>query len=187
MIEKNEALALLTEQGVKDALLQHSLAAEAVMAALARHFGEDETLWSLTGLLHDLDYPATADSPERHGLESAHLLENKLPPTALIAIQAHNGEMNGVTPTSRFDYGLRCAETVTGLISAAALMRPTGMEGMEVKSIKKKMKDKAFAASVSRENIRQCSELGLELDEFLKIAIAAMRDHAAELGLKKQQ
>ena len=90
--------------------------------------------------------------------------------------------MNGVAPSTRLDFALRCGETVTGLIAAAALMRPTGFEGMPPKSIKKKMKDKAFAASVSRENIRQCAEIGLELDEFLALAIEAMRDNASELN-----
>ena len=78
-------------------------------------------------------------------------------------------------PQSRLDYALRCAETVTGLVGAAALMRPTGYEGMESKSIKKKMKDKAFAASVNRDNIRECEKIGLELDAFLTLVIAAMK------------
>ena len=141
MISRDEALALLAENHVQAGLLQHSIASEAVMRALAREFGEDEELWSLTGLLHDVDYPATEATPEKHGLEA-----------------------------------LRCGETITGLISAAALMRPTGYEGMEVKSIKKKMKDKAFAASVCRDNIRQCEQAGLPLDAFLALSIAAMRD-----------
>ena len=139
-----------------------------------------------SGLLHDLDYPATAENAARHGLDTAEMLAGQLPDEALTAIRAHNAEMNGAAgPASRFDYALRCGETVTGLISAAALMRPTGMEGMEVKSIKKKMKDKAFAASVCRDNIRQCAEAGLELDAFLALSIEAMRVHAAELGLSK--
>lgn len=185
MLERDEALELLAENGIQPPLLQHCLAAESVLYALARHFGEDEHVWGLTGLLHDLDYPATADDPARHGLESARLLEGKLPAEALAAIRAHNGEMNGCQPTTQLDYALRCGETVTGLISAAALMRPTGLEGMEIKSIKKKMKDKAFAASVCRDNIRQCSEIGLELDAFLGLAIAAMRKNAVQLGLNK--
>ena len=120
--------------------------------------------------------PATEATPEKHGLEGARLLEGKLPEEALTAIRAHNGEMTGCAPETRFDYALRCGETITGLISAAALMRPTGYEGMEVKSIKKKMKDKAFAASVCRDNIRQCEQAGLPLDAFLALSIAAMRD-----------
>ena len=186
MIERQSALTLLAEQKTPPSLLQHALASEAIMRALAQHFGENEELWGLTGLLHDLDYPATAENAARHGLDTAEMLAGKLPDEALTAIRAHNAEMNGAAgPASRFDYALRCGETVTGLISAAALMRPTGMEGMEVKSIKKKMKDKAFSASVCRDNIRQCAEAGLELDAFLALSIEAMRVHAAELGLSK--
>ncbi len=184
MILRAEALKLLAEEGTPESLLQHALASEAVMRALARHWDEDEELWGLTGLLHDLDFPRTARTPERHGLEAAERLQGLLPEEALTAIRAHNGEMNGFEPRSRFDYALRCGETVTGLISAAARMRPTGLDGMEPKSIKKKMKDKAFAAGVNRENIRQCSQAGLDLDAFLALAIEAMRARASELGLQ---
>ncbi len=174
MISRDEALVLLAEHGVQGSLLQHSLASEAVMKALAEHFGEDAELWGLTGLLHDVDYPATEQTPERHGRDGAALLAGKLPDEACAAIEAHNGEYTGRQPQSRFDYALRCGETVTGIIAAAALLRPTGYDGMEPKSIKKKMKDKAFAASVNRETIRECTQAGLELDVFLALAIRAM-------------
>lgn len=180
MIQRKEALELLAQQGISASLLQHSLASEAVLRALARHFGEDEEAWGLTGLLHDLDYPATAEHPERHGLDGAELLAEKLPEPCLYAIRSHNGELTGCAPISRLDYALRCGETATGLISAAARMRPNGFDGLEPKSIKKKMKDKAFAASVSRDNIRQCADAGLELDVFLALAIAAMAAQANE-------
>lgn len=180
MITRTEALELLARQGLGAALLQHSLASEAVLRAMARHFGEDEESWGLTGLLHDVDYPATAGHPERHGLDGADLLAGKLPEACLAAIRAHNGEMTGCAPASRLDFALRCGETVTGLIAAAARMRPTGLEGMEPRSIRKKMKDKAFAASVNRDNIRQCAAAGLELDAFLALAIAAMAAQAPE-------
>ena len=179
MIERESALALPAWRDMPPTLTQHALASEAVLRALARRFDEDEDVWGLTGLLHDLDYPSTSQTPERHGLEAANALAGLLPEEALNAIRAHNSEMNGFTPSTRLDFALRCGETVTGLIAAAALMRPTGLEGMTTKSIKKKMKDKAFAASVSRENIRQCAEIGLELDEFLAIAIEAMRNNAS--------
>ena len=185
MIQRDEALKLLADHNTPPSLMQHALAAEAIMRALATRLGEDATLWSITGLLHDLDYPVTAENPARHGLDTADMLAVHLPEPALAAIRAHAAEMNGMQPVTRFDYALRCGESVTGLISAAALMRPTGMEGMEVKSIKKKMKDKAFAASVSRDNIRQCTEAGLDLDEFLALSIEAMRASADELGLSK--
>ena len=185
MIQRNDALQLLAAHATPPSLMQHALATEAIMRALARHLNEDEEVWAITGLLHDLDYPTTADNPQRHGLDSADLLADKLPEPALAAIRAHAAEMNGGKAESRFDYALRCGESVTGLISAAALMRPTGMEGMQASSLKKKMKDKAFAASVNRDCIRQCSELGLELGDFLTLAIGAMAEIDEELGLRK--
>lgn len=174
MITREEALALLGQVGTSESLMRHALASEAVMSAFAKRLGADAELWGLAGLLHDLDYPQTEASPERHGLETSAMLSDSLPDDALQAIRSHNGEMNGCEPESAFDYALRSSETVTGLISAAALMRPTRYEGMSVKSIRKKMKDKAFAANVNRNNISQCEQAGLELDEFLAMAIAAM-------------
>ena len=183
MISREQALDLLKEANTPENLMQHALASEAVMKALARNLNEDETLWGLTGLLHDLDYPATADTPEKHGIETANRLLDFLPESALNAIRAHNAEYTGQAPQTTFDYALRCGETVTGLVSAAALVRPTKMDGMQPKSLRKKMKDKAFAASVSREHIKECSQIGLELDAFLAIAIDAMSEIAGEIGL----
>ena len=185
MLNREEALTLLQESSPEPHLIQHALASEAVLRALAEKLGEDPDLWALTGLLHDLDYPLTQAEPEKHGLAAAEQLTGKLPESALQAIRAHNGEMNGVAPQTVFDYALRCGESVTGLIVTAALVRPTGMEGMEVKSLKKKMKDKAFAASVNRDCIRQCEQAGLPLDDFLALSIVAMGAIDAELGLKK--
>ena len=174
MITRTEACGLLRERGFSSSLIIHALASEAVLAAMANRLGENAELWGLTGLLHDLDYPETMESPEHHGIVTATLLTGKLPEEAVEAIKRHNSQHNGCAPETRFDYALRCGETVTGLIHAASLMRPTGYEGMQVKSIKKKMKDKAFAASVNREIIRECEKIGLTLDEFLELAIDAM-------------
>lgn len=174
MITRQEAMNLLSTNNATPSLMKHALASEVVMRALAERLGEDAELWAMAGLLHDLDYPATESSPEKHGIETAKMLASSLPEPALAAIRAHNGEINGCEPKTRFDYALRCGESVTGLISAAALMRPAGYDGMAVKSIKKKMKDKAFAANVNRDNIRQCENAGLALDEFLGLAIQAM-------------
>lgn len=170
---------MLEASGQTESLMRHALAAEAVMAALAVKLGADAELWGRTGLLHDLDYPETEAMPEKHGLVAAAKLAAKLPEEALQAIRAHNGEMNGCQPVSVLDHALRCGETVTGLIAAAALMRPTRYEGMAVKSIKKKMKDRAFAANVSRGNIKECEQAGLALDDFISLAIAAMSAQAA--------
>ena len=174
MIARDEALALIESHNPESHMLLHALQSEAVMAAMARKLGRDEALWGLTGLLHDVDYPLTKDAPERHGLEAGGMLEGKVPQDVIVAIAAHNGEMTGVEPAAELDYALRCAESVTGIIHAATLMRPTGYEGLEPKSVKKKMKDKAFARSVRRENILECEKAGMALDEFLALAIEAM-------------
>jgi len=182
---RDEAMETLRSHKPEPHLVQHALASEAVLRSLAAELGEDPDLWGLTGLLHDIDYPLTQTTPESHGSRGADLLDGKLPEAALTAIRAHNGEYTGVAPSSRLDYALRCGETVTGLVITAALVRPTGMDGMEAKSLKKKMKDKAFAASVNRDNIKECDHLGLDLDAFLTLAIAAITPHAETLGIKK--
>ncbi len=182
-ITRSEALELIKAHTTEAFLVQHALASEAVLEALATHLEKDSDVWGLTGLLHDVDYGQTAATPEKHGLVGAEMLSGKLPEEALTAIRAHNGEMNGHSPVTPLDYALRCGESVTGLIVTAALVRPTGITGMEAKSLKKKMKDKAFAASVSRENIRECEKIGLDLDTFLKLSIAAMAAKAQELQL----
>lgn len=184
ILSRDEALALLRASGSEESLVRHALASEAVMRGAAGRLGEDVELWGLTGLLHDLDYPETHAEPEKHGLLSAERLASGLPEEALHAIRAHN-DCTGVKAKSRFDFALRCCETVTGLVMAAALVRPSGMEGMQASSLKKKMKDKAFAASVCRENIRECTQIGLELGDFLELAIAALTPLSAELGLQK--
>lgn len=186
MMTRDDALALLKEHLTEPAMIAHSIESEAVLRALAKRLGKpDEVveLWGLAGLLHDLDYASTKDAPERHGVVSAELLAGKLPLEAVEAIRAHNGERNGNPPGSDFHFALRCGETVTGLIHTNALVRPARMEGMDAKSLKKKMKDKAFAASVCRETIGECQKLGLEPGEFFTIAIAAVAGVAAEVGL----
>lgn len=181
MLDRTEALAML-KASAPDHLYVHALETEAVMRALAARLGHDPDVWGLTGLLHDLDYPQTKDNPEQHGLLTAGALAGKLPEEAVQAISRHN-EMNGNLPQTRFDFALRCGETVTGLIHTAALVRPTRMQGMEAKSLKKKMKDKAFAASVCRETIRECEKIDLELGDFLTLAIAAIAGIEEQVGL----
>ncbi len=185
MLNREQALEIVKEQRPEQHLVQHALASEAVMRALARRLGEDEEKWGLAGLVHDLDYPDTANDFARHGLVTAEKLAGMVDEEIIHAVKAHNGETNGCAPENNFDFALRCAESVTGMISAGALVRPTGIVGMEAKSIKKKMKDKAFAASVRRESIKECEKIGLDLDEFLSISIAAMAEHGEELGLLK--
>jgi putative nucleotidyltransferase with HDIG domain len=174
MLTRAAALELVLSHNPEPQMVRHALASEAVMRVLAQHFGEDADTWGLAGLLHDVDYPLTKDAPEQHGIEAMTIIGDRVPAEVLQAIRAHNAECAGGSPQSRMDFALRAGESVTGLIAAAALMRPTGMNGMETKSLKKKMKDKAFAANVSRERIRECEQAGLSMDDFLALAIAAM-------------
>ncbi len=185
MLDRNTAFELLEASAPGQYLMQHALATEAVMRSVAEHLGQDQDLWGITGLLHDYDYPQTQASPQEHGRKTAIMLDGKLPVEALEAIIAHNGPCNGSAPKTIFDFALRCSETVTGLVIAAALVRPTGIDGMESKSLKKKMKDKAFAANVNREIIKECTQIDMELDTFLTVAIKALTPHASLLGVQK--
>jgi len=184
VLTRDEALALLKSKNTEANLIHHALESEAVLRGLAERLGKDVELWGVTGLLHDLDYATTKIETARHGLDTAEWLEGQLPAEALDAIRRHAGEMNGAeAPSTDFDYALRCGETVTGMVHAGALVRPTKIEGMAAKSLKKKMKDKAFAASVNRDCIRECEKLGLELGDFLQLAIDSVAKIAPEVGL----
>lgn len=183
MLTRDEALALVLGKRPENHLVNHATQTEAIMRALAGRLGRDPELWGQTGLLHDLDFPETRDTPGRHGLAAREALAGKLPGEALAAIAAHNEEHTGVVAATDLDFALRAAESSTGLIMAAALVRPARMQGMAPKGLKKKMKDKSFAANVSRERIRECEKLGLSLDEFLSLAIAAMAGVAADTGI----
>jgi len=184
-MDRESALALLKEHIKEKSLLYHALETEAVMRGLARYFNENEDLWGIVGLLHDIDYMKTKENPEKHGIVAVEeILKNKLPDEALHAIAAHNMEYTNVAPETKLDFALRCGETVTGIIRANALVRPQKMQGMKPKSVKKKMKDKSFAANVSRDRIRECEKIGLDLNEFLKIAIEEISKIAKEVELE---
>ncbi|MDP8237963.1 MAG: HDIG domain-containing protein [Candidatus Hatepunaea meridiana] len=181
MIDRDTALELVNKSVSNENLIKHMIATEAVMRALAFRAGEDVDLWGITGLLHDLDYDETVNDFPRHGYRTAEILESQLPPEALHAIRAHPGH---IPPESSFAWALFCADPITGLITAASLMHPSHtLAGLQVKSVKKRFKDKRFAAGASREQILTCSEIGLEKDEFLELALNAMRGVSDQLGL----
>jgi uncharacterized protein len=162
--------------------LWHCLAAEACMRALASHFGEDVDLWGVTGLVHDLDLNECPDL-ERHTLVGAAVLEKAGAPSAMIqAVLGHNDKAERKT---LMDRALWVVDPTTGMITAAALVRPSkSTADLTIKSIKKRMKDKRFAAAVSRSQIRACDEqLGLSLDEFLSLCLNAMNDVRDQIGL----
>lgn len=183
MITRQEALELLREHVSDDKLVKHMLAVEAIMRALARELGQDEELWGLTGLLHDLDYEETKDDFSRHGLRSAELLEGKLPPEALHAIMAHN-DMTGVRPESQLDLALRASDALSGLVVATVLVMPNKkLAEVKLSSLKKKFKAKDFARGANRDRIRLCEQLGISLERFLELGLEAMKAIASKLGL----
>ncbi len=182
-ISRENALKLLKEQLPQANMLKHSLASEAVMRALARHLNEDENLWALTGLLHDLDYNETRNEMQRHGLVSAQMLSD-VAPAITAAIKAHNADELGIERSTPIDYAITAGETITGLITAVTLIYPDKkLKSVKVKSITKRMKDKRFAENVSREKIMLCQKLGLELNDFCALALAAMQEIDSDLGL----
>lgn len=179
-----EALELVRKYVKNDKLVKHMIAVSAIMRALAKRLGEDENLWSLVGLLHDIDYELTQSRPEMHGIVAAdEILKDKLPPEALSAIKAHN-DLTGHRDESRLAIALKAADAVSGLIVATALVMPSKkLSEVKLDTLKRKFKQKDFARGVNRDNIRLCEKLGLSLDEFLDLSLKALQDIAQELGL----
>ena len=163
-------------------LVNHMIAVSAIMKGIANHFGKEPALWEVVGMLHDVDYERTSDDFPRHGLLSASMVEDYLSEEGLKAIRAHN-PMTGVEAESRMEISLFAADAISGLIVAGGLVRPTRLEGMKPKSLRRRMKDKSFARNVSRENIRRCEEMGLDLNRFLALSIEAIQSVSDEIGL----
>ena len=165
-------------------LIKHMLATEAIMRALAKRFGEDKDEWGLAGLLHDIDVELTADDTSTHSQLGADLVREMGASEAVAhAILCHNEE-HGVPCASRLDRALFCAVPIAGFITAAALVRPDKkLAGVSARSVGKRFNEKGFAAGVSREQILGCSQLGLELDKFIALSLAAMQGIAEDLGL----
>lgn len=182
MLSRNEALQLVNKHLTKKNLVKHVLAVEAIMRALARRFGQDEEMWGLAGLLHDLDYEQTSDAPDRHGRETVEILgAYDLPDEVPSAVLAHAGH---VERTSLMNKAIYCVDPVTGLIVASALMHPTkSLAAMDAAFVGKRFKEKRFAAGANREAISCCRELDLELHEFIELSLNAMRSVSGELGL----
>lgn len=165
-------------------LVKHMLATESIMEVLARRLGEDEDEWGLTGLLHDIDVELTEGDMSNHSKLGADLVRAMGASEAVVhAILCHNEE-HGVPRETKLDRALFCADPLTGLITAAALVRPDKkLAGVEARSVRKRFKEKSFAAGASREQMASCSELGLELDEFIELGLKAMKGIAKELAL----
>jgi len=181
---REDALESVKANVENDNLIKHMLATEAIMRVLAVRLGEDVEEWGITGLLHDIDVELTDGDMNAHSKLGADLAR-ELGANEKIAhaILGHN-EAHGIPLETKLDKALFCADPLTGLITAGALVRPDKkLDNLEAKSIKKRFKEKSFAAGVNREQIARCSELGLTLDEFIELGLGAMKKIAFALGL----
>lgn len=183
-MDREDILASV-EANVEDAnLVKHMLATEAVMRALARRLHEDEEKWGLVGLMHDIDVELTEDDPRLHSKLGADLAKDLgATPDMCHAILCHN-EAHRVPCDSLISKALFCADPLTGLITAAALVRPDkSLDSVTAESVLKRFKEKRFAAGASRENIARCQEIELGLEEFVSLGLDAMKEIAPDLGL----
>lgn len=181
-LSRADAYAMVEEKIGVNNLLKHILAVEAGMRRLAEHFGEDVEYWGLTGLLHDFDYHETKDDAPRHTyLATEWLAEHNLPEEMIYAIHAHPGH---VPCNSRLDWALYATDPTTGFLVAAALMHPSKkLAPLDSSFLLRRFAEKRFAAGATRENMAACSNLGLELDEFMLLVRDGMLNIADVLGL----
>ncbi|MFA5647316.1 MAG: HDIG domain-containing metalloprotein [Bacteroidales bacterium] len=184
MKPREHYLDLLNKHIKNQKMTAHCLASEAVLRALAKRFNENEDVWGIAGLLHDIDVEFTEGDSMRHGPEGAALLETEgLPSDAVDAIRMHNEEATGKERETVFQHALAAGETITGLIFATALVYPDKkITSVKPKSIVKRMKQKAFAASVNRETIMECEKIGIPIDEFAELSLEALKPISEELG-----
>jgi len=182
---RDEALVFLKSHLTTTNLVRHCIATEAIMRALARRFGEDEHLWGITGLFHDLDLDLVDGDMTRHGLRTVEILRKEgYPEEGLAAILAHNGDVLNVPVETRFDKALLAAETTTGLVVATTLVyQSKKIADVKVKSVRKRMKEPRFAAGVDRSKMMLCEDIDIPLPEFLELSVDAMREVAEEIAL----
>jgi putative nucleotidyltransferase with HDIG domain len=179
-----DALNLMHEYTQSEALRKHMYGVEAAMRAYARKYGEDEETWAIVGILHDFDYEKYPDAPDHPTKGSEILKEKGYSDEIRTAILGHADYMN-VPRESRLAKSLYACDELSGFIAAVAVIRPNKIMDLEVSSVKKKLKDKAFAKNVSREDIQKgAAELEVNLDEHIKFVIEAMKESADRLGLK---
>jgi putative nucleotidyltransferase with HDIG domain len=188
--EREAALALMREYTASESLRHHMLSVEAAMRAYAEHYGEDVERWGLAGLMHDFDYErfpnATRSATEEHPSEGVRILRGLgYPEDVLDAIMGH-AAYTGTPRVSLISHALFAVDELTGLITATALVKPSrSVHDVEPRSVRKKMKDKAFARGVNREDVIQgAQELGVDLDEHIAFVIAAMQRAAESIGLQ---
>lgn len=184
MISREKAVKLLNENISSENMLKHCYASEAVLRGIAKKLGENEEEYGIAGLLHDIDVEITHADPFTHGPYAEKMLKGKITDEMLDAIVMHNEVATGKNRTTRFQHALAAGETITGLITATTLVYPEKKIALvKSQSVIKRMKQKAFAASVKRENIMECEKIGIPLNEFVEISIRSMSAISGILGL----
>ena len=184
-LTRDQAWATLTAYTRSEALLRHALAVEASTAFYARRFGEDEELWRVTALLHDFDYEIHP-TLDRHPQEGAPILREAGYPEIVVEAVLSHAEHLALPRDTPLKRTLFACDELSGFVHACGLVRPTGLDGLEPKSVRKKLKQPSFAAGVHRDEVYAGAELlGLELDQHIANVIEAMRGSAAELGLER--
>ena len=184
LISREEAITLLNKYINTKKLIQHSLAVEAIMKEMANQLEEDQNIWSLVGLLHDLDYSYTQQNPEKHANMSATILQGLLPDKGINAIKAHNYIHTDYMPTTDLDKSLLAADAVSGFIIAVALVMPSKkINDVKNESLIKKFNDKSFAKNCNRNKINLCLDLGIKLEDFLELSLNELTKISVELDL----
>jgi len=184
MLTRDEALELVKKHVSKRNVIYHMLAVEAIMRSTAKHFGENEKLWGLVGLLHDVGYEKTEATPEKHSLLTAEILKGLIPDELTKAIKTHNFRHTGLTPETKMEKALIASDAISGLLVACALVMPSKKLGdVKVESVAKKFKDKDFARGADRERTLICEEIGIPREKFFEIALNGLRNTATEIGL----
>ena len=185
---RDEAWALFCEWTESESLRKHALGVEAAMRAYARRFEDDEELYAVTGLVHDLDYERYPDLDTGHPRHALKELSARGYPQDVIDAVAGHAEFLEVPRETAMAKTLFAVDELSGFVAACALVRPTGIEGMKPKSVKKKLKQPSFAAAVDRDQVRRgAEELGVDFDEHLNVVIAAMEDEKEALGLDAEE
>jgi putative nucleotidyltransferase with HDIG domain len=187
-MNRSEALAIVHEYVKNENLVRHMLAVEAAMRFYAERFGQDQEIWGITGLLHDFDWEIHP-TLEEHPHKGAPILEKRGVPDEIVQAILSHADHTGVPRQTTMEKGLYACDEITGLITAVALVRPSrSLDDLEVSSVKKKWKDKAFAAGANREEIAQATQaFGMDLWEHVANVIQAMRGIAPELGFERLQ
>ncbi|KPV65056.1 MAG: Ribonuclease Y [Candidatus Bathyarchaeota archaeon BA1] len=184
MLTREEALDLVKKNITKRAFLCHMLAVEAIMRSLANYLKEDEDLWGLTGLLHDIDFEKTEAMPERHATLAEEVLGDKVPKDVKRAIRAHNFQYTNVSPGTSMEKALIACDAISGLLVACALVMPSKrLMDVRVETVSKKFKDKDFARGADRKRILLCEEIGIPKERFFEVALSGLKNVAAELSL----